>query len=523
MRLITPFCLSLVVGMLALGVHAKTLRWSSQGDVQTMDPHAYNEALNNSVMDHIYEPLVTYDKKMVVEPALAVSWQQVNDTTMRFKLRPNVRFHDGKPFTADDVVFTIERVMSPTSNMKVNVDGVVRAVKVDDLTVDVLTNGPAPVLLRQLTGVRIMSKAWCQQNNVLVPLDFKNKQETYAHRNTNGTGPFMLKSREADVKTVLVVNPAWWKKHETNVTEIVYLPIKSENTRMAALFSGEVDFVLDPPVQDIPRIRQNPALKVVEGNEIRTIYLSMDQYRDELLYSSVKGKNPLKDVRVRQAFYHAIDSEAIKTQVMRGLALPTGSMITPEVHGFTKETDRRPAFDTKRAKQLLADAGYPNGFDITLDCPNNRYINDEKICVALAAMLSKIDVKVKVNAMPRTTFFPKIQNRDTSFYLMGWGVITVDAHNTLQTQVRTPGQGADGEWNFGKYSNPKVDALIDKLKTEMDQGKRVELTTEILSIHNAEVGHIPLHHQIIPWAMKSNIDVVHSPQNALRVKWVNIK
>src|SRR5436190_16686892 len=386
-----PFLFAFVTAALFCSVEAKTLRWSSQGDVSTMDPHAYNETLNNAMLDEIYETLVSYDKKMVVEPRLAISWEQLNDTTMRFKLRPNVRFHDGKPFSADDVVFSIERLLSPTSNKKANVEGVLRGVKVDDLTVDVVTEGPSPVLLRQLTGVNIMSKVWCQQNNVMVPQDYRNKQETYASRNANGTGPFIFKSREADVKTVLVHNPAWWKKHETNVTEIIYMPIKSDSTRMAALISGEIDLVQDPPVQDIARIRQTPGLKVLEGNEIRTIYLSMDQWRDELLYSSVKGKNPFKDVRVRQAFYHAIDSDAIKTQVMRGLSVPTGSMLSVEVHGFAKETDRRPVFDTKRAKQLLSEAGYPNGFEVTLDCPNNRYVNDEKICVALAAMLSKVD------------------------------------------------------------------------------------------------------------------------------------
>src|SRR5260221_2484788 len=330
--------------LLPLSTEGRTLRWLSQGDIQTMDPHAYNESLNNAAVDHIYEPLATYDKKMGIAPCLAVSWEKVNDTTMRFKLRPNVKFQDGTPFTADDVVFTFERAMAPTSNIKVLTEGVVKAVQVDDLTVDVLTDGPAPVLVKQLPGIRIMSRGWADRHDARVPQDFRNKQETYASRNTNGTGPYVLKSREADVKTVFVANSNWWGKRETNVDEIVYLPIKSDSTRIAALLSGEIDFVLDPPLQDLPRLKQNPAIKVVLGNENRTIFLSMDQWRNKLLYSSVKGKNPFKDVCVRQAFYHAIDIEAIKTQVMRGVAIPAGSMIAPQVFGFTKETDQRLAF-----------------------------------------------------------------------------------------------------------------------------------------------------------------------------------
>jgi peptide/nickel transport system substrate-binding protein len=503
---------------------AKTLRFSSQGDITTIDPHANNEGFTSSFLDNIYEPLVMRDKELKTVPGLATSWERIDATTMRFKLRPNVRFHDGSPFSADDVVFTFQRVLSDTSNFKPYLAGVKEARKVDDLTVDVVTDGPAPILIPQLTSVRIMSKAWCTKHNVLKPQDYRNKEETYAVRNANGTGPYILRSREADVKTVAVANSNWWGKRDGNVDEIVYQPIKADSTRLAALISGEIDFVLDPSPQDIPRLKQDPKMKVVEGMENRTIFYGMDQWRDELQYSSVKGKNPFKDKRVREAMQLALDVNAIKSQVMRGLSVPTGIMFAPQVDGYPKDLDKVKAPDRVRAKKLLAEAGYPQGFEVTLDCPNNRYVADEKICVATAAMLAQIDVKVKVNAMPRATYFPKIQNFDTSFYMLGWGVPTFDSQYAVQSLLRTVvPKTADGDYNLGKYSNPKVDEAIDKLKTETDPKKRAALAREAIAVHMADVGHIPLHFQVIPWAMRSNVSVVHRADNFLTVKWVKVQ
>ena len=507
----------------ALPALAKTLRFSSQGDITTIDPHGNNEGFTNAYLDNIYETLVTRGKELKVEPCLATQWQQVNPTTVRFKLRQGVKFHDGTAFTADDVVFSIQRALSDTSNFKPYLAGVKEAKKVDDFTVEILTEGPAPVLIPQLTEVRIMSKAWATKHNVLKPQDYKNKEETFATRNANGTGPYILRSREADVKTVAVLNSNWWGKREGNVTEIVYQPIKQDGTRLAALLSGEIDFVLDPPPQDIPRLKQDPKLKVVEGNENRTIFYGFDQYRDELQYSNVKGKNPFKDKRVREAFQLAIDLNAIKTQVMRGLSIPTGVMFAPQVDGYPKDLDKVVKVDRERARKLLAEAGYKDGFEITLDCPNNRYIADEKICVATAGMLAQVGVKVKVNAMPRANYFPKIQNLDTSFYMLGWGVPTFDSQYAVQSLLRTRVEKTpDGDYNLGRYSNPKVDAAVDKLKTEVDRKKRAELAREITKVHMDDVGHIPLHFQVIPWAMRSNVKVVHRADNRLTVKWVQI-
>ena len=276
-----------------------------------------------------------------------------------------------------------------------------------------------------------------------MPQDFKAKEETFAARNANGTGPFVLKSSEPDVKTVMTVNPKWWGKVESNVTEILYQPLKADATRVAALRSGEVDIISDPPITDVPSLSEMPTISVLLGNENRTIFFTFDQSREELLYSNVKGKNPFKDLRVRQAIAHTIDAAAIGKTVMRGQAVTSMSMIAPQVRGYSKDIEKRWPLDIVKAKKLLADAGYPKGFEVTMDCPNDRYINDEKICVALAGMLAKIDITIKLNSMPKATYFPKVQNGDTSMYLLGWGVPTFDSLYTLQSILTTKGAGGN--------------------------------------------------------------------------------
>ncbi|MGL4577078.1 MAG: ABC transporter substrate-binding protein, partial [Burkholderiaceae bacterium] len=283
-KFFTAALAALLVAAVPLAADAKTLRWSSQGDILTMDPHSQNEGLNNTATSYVYEPLVTYNDKFQIEPALATSWSKEGPLIWKFNLRQGVKFHDGTPFTAEDVVFTINRIMEPTSNFKIYATGIQGARAVDANTVLITTSSPTPVLIRQLTEVRIMSKAWSEKNKVVKPQDYINKEETFAVRNANGTGPYMLKSREIDVKTVFVQNPNWWGKSTKrgNVTEVVYSPIKQAATRTAALLSGEIDFVLDPAPQDIDRLSKGANTKVIEGAENRTIFLGLDQHRDEL-------------------------------------------------------------------------------------------------------------------------------------------------------------------------------------------------------------------------------------------------
>jgi peptide/nickel transport system substrate-binding protein len=501
---------------------AATFKWSSASDIPTWDIHSQNNALGNGVHAAVYESLFYYNRKFELEPMLATGYKQLNPTQLRITLRPNVKFHDGAAFTADDVVFSLNRAMAKTSNYGVYTQGIDRVVKVDDLTVDIFTKGPNPVLLRQLTELRMMDKDWAEKNRSVEPKDIKTKDENFAHRNANGTGPFMLKSWEQDVKLVLTKNPAWWGNMEGNVTEIVYTPIKAEATRIAALLSGEVDMVLDPSPNDLPRLRQSPNLKVLDGAENRTIFLGMDQFRDELVGSNVKGKNPLKDVRVRKALYQAIDIQTINRTIMRGLSQPTGALIAPQVNGWTKKADERYPYDPEASKKLLAEAGYPQGFEVDFACPNNRYINDEEICQAITSMWARIGVKAKLRTQPLVTYFPMIQRYEASIYMLGWGVPTFDALYSLQSLVRSVGAQGDGNYNVGRYSNPQMDALVERIKAEVDQKTRNELIERALLLSHQDVSHIPLHNQVIPWAMKKGVDMVHRADNRIDMRLVKV-
>ncbi len=508
----------------APATQAQTLRWTSQGDPQTMDPHSQNELLTNSVNGQVYETLVNRDKQLGIEPVLATEWQQTSPTQWRMKLRPNVKFHDGSAFTADDVVFSVQRAREGTSDLKAYANALGEPKKIDALTVEFNLKDPNPIFLQHLTTIPVMSKAWCEKNKATRPQDFKNKEEAYTAFNANGTGPFVLVSRAPDVKTVFKRNPAWWGKFEGNVQDVVYTPIKSDATRVAALISGEVDLVLDPAPQDVTRLRGTAGVKVIDGPENRIIMIGMDQARDELLYGNAKGKNPFKDVRVRRALYQAVDIETIKTKLMRGQAVPTGG-ITPSPLGAYNDPDieKRLPFDLDAARKLMAAAGWADGFEVTLDCPNNRYINDEEICQTLAAMWAKLSVKVRVNGMPRSTYFPKVQKYDTSMYMLGWGGSITDAETTLTPVLRNRGTGGIGSWNFGGYTNAKLDELAAASSREADPKKREQLIKAALKEHNEQVHHIPLHRQVIPWAARQNVEAVHRADNWLEWRWVTVK
>jgi peptide/nickel transport system substrate-binding protein len=510
----------------AAAADAKTLRWASQGDPQTADPHSQNEGLTNMFSEAVHDTLVMRDNSLKLVPGLAVSWQQTGPTTWRFVLRRGVTFHDGSPFTADDVMFSFERASHPNSQLRQYAIPMGKPRKVDDFTVEFVQERPNPIMLEHATTIYIMSKAWAEKNKVAAPLSFKDKEETFASRNANGTGAWMLASREPGVRTVLRRNPNWWGIKEGrapgNVTEVVYTQVSADATRTAALLSGQVDFVLDPPPQDLRRLEENKETKVVRGQENRVVFFGFDQQRDELLYSSVKGKNPFKDVRVRQAVYQAIDIEALRTRTMRGSAVPTGG-ITPSILGSFPEIEQRRPFDPAAARKLLADAGYPNGFEVTLDCPNNRYVNDEEICIAVAAMLTRIGINTKVTALPRATYFPKLEKGDTSFYMLGWGGAVTDAQTTLDPVLRSRDNATGkGFFNYGRYSNAKLDQLIDAAAVEPNPDKRRELIRQALAEHNAQIHHVPLHRQMIPWGMRANVTVMHRADNVLNFGSVRI-
>ena len=500
--------------LLATGVHAKTLRTSDQGDALSMDPHSLNETTQLGFTHNVFEPLVARDAQLKPTPALATSWKQTAPTVWRFELRRGVSFHDGTPFTADDVVFSFQRAADPGSDMRGTVGQIKEVRKLDASTVEIVTTVPVPILPDQLTLFYIMSRVWCEANNATKPVDKRKGVENAASVRANGTGPFRLRSREPGVRTVLARNPQYWDKIEGNVTEVVWTPIGNDATRVAALKSGEIDLMQPVPVQDAERLKQDPNLKVLQGAELRTIFLGMDSKRDELLFSNIKGKNPFKDRRVRQAVYQAIDVEAIRTRIKRGAGTPTNLMIAPGVNGFVAELNKRPPFDPEASKKLLADAGYPNGFEVKMNCPNDRYVNDGEICQAVAGMLARVGIKINLEAESKATYFPKILSRNTSFYLLGWTPTTYDAHNTLYNIMATP-QGGQGVFNLGSWSNARFDELTTQIGVETDQARRNAMIAESMKIHAEDFGHVPLHQQALAWGLRKNVSILQRADNII--------
>jgi len=523
MNQLTRTLLAAAVALTCGATQAATLRVANAGDVQSMDPHSLNETLQLSFTGNIYEALVARGKDMQLVPALATQWKQTAPTVWRFELRRGVKFHDGTPFTADDVVFTFKRGAADGSDMKGYTAPIKDVRKSGDNAVEIETNAPFPILPDTLTSLYIMSKKWCEDNKAEGPVDRRKGVENTASFKANGTGPYRLKERQPSTRTVIVRNIAYWDKVEGNVDEVVFTPIGSDATRVAALLSGEIDVMEPVPLQDVERVKAAGKFNVLQGPELRTIFLGMDQKRDELQFSSVKGKNPFKDKRVRQAFFQAIDIEAIKSRVMRNAATPTALMVGPGVRGFQPDMNKRLPYDPDAAKKLLADAGYPNGFEVGMNCPNDRYVNDSPICQAVAANLARIGVKVNLQAETKNTYFPKILRRDTSFYLLGWTPSTTDAHDALYNLMASPTDKGQGQFNLGAYSNPKLDELTAKVQSETDPVKRNEAIREAFRIHLDDIGHIPLHQQALAWGVKNNVSVVQLPDNRMFFKWVSVK
>lgn len=491
------------------------LRWTSQGDALTLDPMSQNEGPTNTMNSMIYEALVSRDPALKLVPELAESWE-AGDDGWTFKLRQGVKFHDGADFTAEDVVFSFERAKAESSDFKEQAKAVASVEVIDDYTVKLVTDGPNPILANQLTSINMMDKGWAEANNVVVPQDFAAEEETYAVRNANGTGPFVVQSRAPEELTVLTANPDWWGNgmFPGNIDKIEYRPISNAATRVAALLSGEVDFVLDPPLQDLKRIEATDGLKVETVAQIRSIFFGFDQGIDKLRTSNVDG-NPFKDPKVREAFNLAIDKAAIQRVVMEGLSFPTAMITPPGVLGNTPELDEPYGFDAAKAKELLTDAGYADGFSVQLDCPNNRYNNDEKICQAAVAMLAKIGVEVKLDAIPKAQHFPKIQNRTTDFYMLGWGVPTLDSHYVFSYLLEK-----DGSWNATGYDNPRVNEITQLITTETDLDKRTALIDEAWKLIKADMPYLPLHHQVIAWAMADGFEIPIAADDGLRPRFV---
>jgi peptide/nickel transport system substrate-binding protein len=521
------FTAAAVVAWAVVPASAQTVRYANQGELKSLDPYTLNESTTHGHLGNVYDGLIARDKDLKIIPGLAESWETPEPNRWRFHLRKGVKFQNGDPFTAEDVVFSANRVRAKGSNLQSYIPADANVVKVDDHTVDFILSSPNPILHALWHSWYIMDKKWAEANNAVEPTPVAATSPSYASLHTNGTGAFTVESHQPGVKTVFKVNPNWWRKPEHNIKEIVFTSIGSDATRVAALLSGEVDIIEPVPVQDIGRVDSSPNAQVLKAPEIRTIFLGMDTLRDELLYSSVKGKNPFKDVRVREAFFKAIDVELIKTRVMRGLSEPSALMISPLLFPLAKDFTR-PKFDPDGAKKLLTEAGYPDGFEVTMDCPNDRYVNDAAICQAVVGMLARIGVKVNLLAQPKAQYFAKVLKPggyQTSFFLLGWTPGTSDAHDVLNQILgcRDDPKVNRGEANLGGYCNKKIDELAAKVLVEPDTAKRDLMIKEAFEILQKDYGYIPLHQQGLAWGVSKKLSLPQRADNQVIFYWATKK
>ncbi|WP_051927589.1 ABC transporter substrate-binding protein [Ruegeria halocynthiae] len=511
--------------IMAAGASAETLRWARAGDSLTLDPHAQNEGPTSALAHQIMEPLVMRDHSGALVPALATEWapSEANPNVWVFKLREGVTFHDGAEFDSEDVVFSLNRAMTPDSDYKELLASVKEVRAPDKYTVEIETDGPNPIMPNNLTNMFMMDKGWAEANNAVKVQDYEGGEDTFAAKNANGTGPYKLVSREPDVKTVLAANDSYWGKDEfpLQVTEIVYTPIQNAATRVAALLSGEVDFIQDVPVQDLERVAGTDGLDVRTAPQNRVIFFGMNMGDADLTSDNVDGKNPLSDVRVRQAMSMAINRDAIKQVVMRGQSAPAGMIAPPFVNGWDEAMDSSSATDVEKAKALMAEAGYSDGFSLTLDCPNDRYVNDEAICQAAVGMLAQIGVTVNLDAKPKAQHFPLINNLETDFYMLGWGVPTYDSEYIFNFLAHTKGEKY-GSWNGTRYSNPELDAKIVALASETNLPERDKQIADIWQVVQDEQLYIPIHHQVLNWGMKSDVGTVVEPEDSPKIKYFTL-
>lgn len=506
---------------------AKTFKWAFQGDVQSLDPHGLNETFTLGYLGNVYEPLVGYDSDLALVPMLAESYENFEPTKWRFNLRQGVTFHNGNAFDAADVVFTWQRSLTEGSDLKSFGNKIASIEVVNDHEIVVTTPAPNPILPQELVFLYMMDKEWAEANGAeeATSPQAGDETSTYAAQNANGTGPFMVIERQADVKSIFKRYDGHWNTTiATNVTDIEFTPISQAATRVAALISGQVDLVYPVPVQDWGRLDEADGVRPLTGPEARTIFLGMDQSRDELLYSSVKGTNPFKDLRVRQAMAHAIDLNAINDKIMRGAATPSGLMVAPQINGWNGDLNDIYAYDPEKAKALLAEAGYAEGFEVGMDCPNNRYVNDERICQAVVGFLARVGVKVDLNAQPKSKYFAKVLSQngyDTSFYLLGWTPSSIDSHNVINNLIasQNPDKGT-GLFNLGNYTTEVVDRLVHEIQTETDQEKRQNKINEVFETLKAEYGYIPLHQQPLSWGVRDGIEVAQRPDNVFDFRYI---
>lgn len=503
---------------------AETFRWASTTDPQTMDPHAVNAAPVTSFLNNVYEGLVRRDKSMKIEPSLAERWEPLtgeSENGWRFHLRQDVTFQNGAAFDADDVLFSYERASSEQSDVRSWFAPVSSVRVVDPHTIDFLTTAPNPLFPDSIANFMILDRDWAVENGAERPA---RDSENFATRNTNGTGPFSLASRDPGVETRLVPNPDWWDAVEHNITEAVFTPIGNPATGLAALLSGEIDMISPVPLQDAAQVEGREGFKILEGLETRVIVLGFGHNKDSLSYgTATKEGNPFLSKAVREAVWRAIDVDTIDRVIMRGKAEPVSQLLPPGLSGYSQAAHERLSFDEEQSRALLAEAGYPEGFSFGLMCTNDRYINDEAVCRAMASMLARVGLNAEVTAMPVRNYWDELRAGNYDMYLLGWSPGTFDAEHPIRFLAATPNEEKLlGSWNFGGYSSARVDELLPLIQQELDPAVRQGMLDEVAQILQDDVAYVPLYTEPLIWATKENIDLTQRPDNFFMLRWVKV-
>ncbi|HEX8164996.1 MAG TPA: ABC transporter substrate-binding protein [Beijerinckiaceae bacterium] len=503
---------------------ARSVRWAAVGDALTLDPHAAGDRASRALVRQVYDTLLTRGPKGELLPELAVSWRtlSLDASTWEFRLRPGVKFHSGAALTADDVAFSIQRAMGPASDLRGLLASVDRVTRVDDLTVRVRTKGANPRLPDVLAGVFIVSRAWAEGNGAALPQD---PSEGFAARNANGTGPFALVSREPGSRTVLRRNEQYWSRDPGapfEVTEVAHAPIRSGAARIAALMAGEVDIVDDVPAQDVERLRSLRTMSVATAARAGTIYLGLDVASPELAGSTVKGRNPFADKRVRQALNLAVDRVALR-EVLRGQAEPAGALVPPGPGGPPREIGEPPKADPARAKALLAEAGFPDGFGLTLSCPGDAAADAEAICREVAGMLTRAGIAVTVVVQPKAQALAAARRSplEAGFVLAVLDGPVLDSEAVFSALVHTR-EGRYGALNAARYANPDLDRRIEAIAAMTDPVKRAAAVAEIWKAVQDEALFVPLVHPVAAVAARG-FEVPLDPDGLPRLKGVSVK
>ncbi len=484
-----------------------------------LDPYYHNLGPNNAMATHIFDRLIHQDPNQVLKPGLATSWKPVDETTWEFKLRKGVKFHDGSEFTAEDVAFSLQRipkVPNSPSPFTIYTKNIESWQIVDPYTIRFKTKAPHPLLPVELSVVSIMSK---KAASGPVP-EGKTTEQLNKGDGLVGTGPYVFVEWVPGDRIVLRRNDNYWGEKEP-WEKVTFKPLSNKAARVAALLAGQVDVIEKPPTTDLAKLRKNPDINVSQGASNRVIYIHMDSYAEPSVgIPDTGGKNPLKDVRVRKALSIAINRKAITDRVMEGLGIPAAELLTPGMFGTTPNIAPIP-YDPGLAKKLLAEAGYPNGFTTNLGTPNDRYINDAQVAQAVAAMWTRIGLKVNVQAFTKSVFFKTRNQYKFSTYLAGWGSGTGEMSSPLRALVATRNKEKGfGGTNRGRYSNPEMDAVLEEALRTVDDSKREKLLQKASKLVMDDYGIIPLHFEVTPWATRKGLKYIPRADQSTRAMMV---